>query len=169
MAQTSPILRFALEILHHALENYSTESPRHRKVAVLNLAQAVVLAVKAALVENNVRIYETNGRTINTHDALASLAKLWQVERIDGHARGELLVDERNSIQHRYGNVDDVSLDYHMETAFDVLRRILEREFDTGLDAWVRDTSLPTSGRRFALSTRASLCGRSQRCGNSPA
>ena len=140
MAQTSPILRFALEVFHHALENYSSDKPRNRKMAVLNLAQAVELAVKAALVEKNVSIYEKGGRSLNTHDSLACLAKLWNVPLIDYHARVELLVDERNAIQHRYGNVDDVSLDYHMETAFGVLRDILEREFDTVLDTWVRDT-----------------------------
>src|SRR4051794_18023016 len=117
MAQRSPILRFALEVLHHGLENYASESARHRKMAVLNLAQAVELAVKAALVENNVPIYEKGGRTLVVHDGLTALAKLWSVDRIDFHARIELLVDERNAIQHRYGVVDDVTLDYHMETA----------------------------------------------------
>lgn len=144
MAQTSPILRFALEIFHHALENYASDTPRHRKVAVLNLAQAVELALKAALVEKNIPIYEKGARTITTQDGLAELAKLWGVGRIDYHARVELLVDERNAIQHRYGNVDDVSLDYHMETAFGVLRQILEREFDTDLDSWIRDTVDPS-------------------------
>ena len=108
-------------------------------MAVLNLAQSVELAIKAALVENNVPIYEKGNRTIVVHDALAALAKLWNVDRIAFHARVELLVDERNAIQHRYGTVDDVTLDYHMETAFSVLRAILVEEFDTGLDAWIRD------------------------------
>lgn len=140
MAQTSPILRFALEVLHHALENYVTDTPRHRKLAVLHLAQAVELTIKAALVERNVPIYEKNGRTLNSHDALRCLADLWEVERIDHHARVELLIDERNAIQHRYGNVDNVSLDYHMETTFDAVAEILNREFDTDLSSWIRDT-----------------------------
>lgn len=140
MAQTSPILRFALEILQHGLENYASGTPRHRKVAVLNLAQAVELSIKAALVERNVPIYQKNSQTINTHDALANLAKLWGVDRVDFHARVELLVDERNAIQHRYGNVDDVGLDYHMETAFQALGQVLETEFDTDLNDWITDT-----------------------------
>ncbi len=139
MAQTSPIIRFALEVFHHALENYATESPRHRKMAVLGLAQAVELAVKAALVENNVPIYEKSGRTIAVHDALSALARHWSLDRVEFHARLELLVDERNALQHRYGTVDDVSLDYHMETTFGTLRSVLALEFDTNLDAWIRD------------------------------
>lgn len=140
MAQTSPILRFCLEVLHHAMENYASDTPRHRKMAVLNLAQSVELAIKAALVEGNVPIYEKGNRTITPHDGLANIAKMWGVERIALHARVELLIDERNAIQHRYGHIDDVGLDYHMETAFSVLSEILEREFDTKLDNWVIDT-----------------------------
>lgn len=140
MAQTSPILRFALEVFHNALENYASATPRHRKLAVLGLAQAVELSVKAALVEKNVPIYEKGGRTLTIHDALDRLAKLWNVDRVANHARVELLVDERNAIQHRYGNVDDVTLDYHTETAFGVLRELLRTEFDTALDGWVHDT-----------------------------
>lgn len=143
MAQTSPILRFALEVLYHALDNYATGTTRHRKMAVLNLAQAVELSIKAALVENNVPIYEKGGRTIVVHDALSALAKLWGVERVEFHARIELLADERNAIQHRYGTVDDVSLDYHMETTFGMLRAVLAQEFDTGLDDWIRDNVAP--------------------------
>jgi len=139
MAQTSPILRFALEVLHHALESYAADTPRHRKMAVLNLAQSVELCIKAALVENNIPIYDKGSRTIAIHDALTAWAKLWTVERVEYHARIELLVDERNAIQHRYGTVDDVSLDYHMETTFGILRDVLELEFDTDLDAWIRD------------------------------
>jgi uncharacterized protein YutE (UPF0331/DUF86 family) len=99
----------------------------------------VELAVKAALVEKNVSIYEKNNRTLNTHDALQQLAKVWGIERIDGQSRLELLLDERNAIQHRYGAVDDITLDYHMQTAFDILKEILTREFDTDLGDWIRD------------------------------
>ena len=107
---------------------------------MLNLAQAVELVVKAALVENNVSIFEKGSGTLTVNDALDRLAALWSVDRIGFHARVELLVDERNAIQHRYGNVDDVGLDYHLETAFGVLKEILEKEFDLVLNGWVLDT-----------------------------
>lgn len=54
-------------------------------------------------------------------------------------ARLELLIDERNAIQHRYGDVDDVTLDYHVETAFRTIEGILRSEFDMELSDWVRD------------------------------
>jgi len=139
LLQTSPIIRFALEVFQHALENYCSDQPRTRKMAVLSMAQALELALKAALVEKNVPIFEKNGRTINHHDALAQVAKIWSVDRIDNQTRVELLIDERNALQHRYGTVDDVALDYHMQTSFDVLSDIMQKEFDTELAGWIRD------------------------------
>ena len=44
-------------------------------MAVLNLAQAVELAVEATLVENNVPIYDKGNRTIVVHDALTALGE----------------------------------------------------------------------------------------------
>lgn len=140
MLQRSPIIRFALEVLQHALECYCSNKPRDKKIAVLHLTQSIELAIKAALVEKNIKIYEKDGsRTLNTHSALEQLGKAWKVERVEGQSRIELLIDERNAIRHRYGAVDDVTLDYHMQTAFDALKEILEKEFDTQLGDWIKD------------------------------
>jgi uncharacterized protein YutE (UPF0331/DUF86 family) len=139
MLQRSPILRFALEVFEHALESAVSERPRDRKLAVINLAQAVELAIKAALVEKNLSIYTKDSRTITSYDALRLLAELWTTPRVAMHSRMEVLIDERNAIQHRYGNVDDVTLDYHLETAFKTLEEILQREFDIELSDWIRD------------------------------
>lgn len=139
MLQRSPILRFALEVFDHSLANATSTNPRDWKMAVMSLAQSVELAVKAALVEQNVPIYDKKaGMTITIRDALGKLAELWDQDRVDMHSRLELLVDERNAIQHKYGAIDEVTLDYHMETVFAVLRELLQREFDIELDDWIR-------------------------------
>ena len=140
MLQRSPILRFALEVFEHALELFVDDTPRNRKLAVLNLAQAAELSVKAALVENNISIFTRDGRTINPHECLKELAAAWAVERVDMQSRLELLIDERNAIQHRYGHIDDVTLDYHLETAYETLKSVLRSEFDIDLDDWIRDS-----------------------------
>lgn len=140
MLQGSPIIRFALEVLQHALESYCSKNERDKKISVLHLAQSIELSVKAALVENNISIYEKDGhRTLNPHIAIGSLAKVWGIEKIPNQARVELLIDERNAIQHRYGSIDDITLDYHMQTAFNILSNILKSEFDTELEDWIRD------------------------------
>ncbi len=148
MLQRSPILRFALEVFEHALESAVSDRSRDRKLAVINLAQCVELAVKAALVEKNISIYTKESRTITPHEALRLLAELWASPRIAMHSRLEVLIDERNAIQHRYGDVDDVTLDYHLETAFETLEEILRREFDIDLSDWVRDNVAETVWKR---------------------
>lgn len=148
MLQRSPILRFALEVFEHALESAVSGRARDRKLAVINLAQSIELAVKAALVEKNSSIYTKDGKTVNTHEALKLLAGHWSIERLATHSRIEVLIDERNSIQHRYGDVDDVTLDYHMETAFRCLDEVLRREFDIELSDWVQDNVDPATWKR---------------------
>ncbi len=148
MLQRSPILRFALEVFEHALELFLSAKPRDRKLAVLNLAQSAELAVKAALIERNASIYQKDGKTINAHEALKQLASAWQLERIELQSRLELLIDERNAIQHRYGDVDDVTLDYHVETVFRTIEGVLRSEFDTELSDWIRDNIAEDVWRR---------------------
>jgi len=139
MPQRSPIMRFALEVFEHALENYVGGGPKKRKMTVLNLAQVVELAAKAVLVEANEPIFEKNRHTISAHEAFQRLAQVWNLARLPTLARLELLIDERNTIQHRYGPVDDVTLDYHMQTVFDTLDNLLRRGFDAELQQWIKD------------------------------
>jgi hypothetical protein len=153
MLSRSPILRFALEVFDHGLANAVSDNPRDWKMAVMSMAQTVELVVKATLVERNVPIYGKDNKTITSHEGLTSLAQLWQQDRINMHARIQVLVDERNSIQHKYGAIDSVTLDYHLDTVFEFLRPLLANEFDLDLDDWIR-SEVPTevcSKVRFVL------------------
>lgn len=142
MIHRSPILRFAIEVFLYALELQARRQDRDRKLAVMHLAQVVELAVKAALVERNIQIFERNGKTLGTHEAQEALTKAWG-KPIHMRARIELLIDERNAIQHRYGNVDDLTLDYHLETVIEFLRVLMKEDFDTDLDGMVRSALAP--------------------------
>src|SRR5690606_27754938 len=61
------------------------------------------------------------------------------------------LVDERNAMQHRYGDVDPHTLAYHLDTVTDFLRSLLTDKFEMDLDEYVRltDQALATSSTRF--------------------
>lgn len=143
MVSNSPILRFALEVLERGLTDAVSERPRDGKMAVLALAQTVELVVKASLVEANIPIYTKDNKTIVIHEGLTQLAQHLGIERLPMHARIQLLVDERNAIQHKYGSVDQVTLDYHLDTVFQFLRDVLATQFDLDLDAWLREESDP--------------------------
>lgn len=114
----------------------------------MHLAQVVELAVKAALVEHNISIYSKKDetRTLSSHEAQEQLATVWGKGPLPMRARIGLLIDERNAIQHRYGNVDELTFDYHMETVIEFLRALMKEDFDTDLDAMVRGV-LPNISR----------------------
>lgn len=153
---SSPMLRFSLELYTHSLKAHLGATDFERKLAVLSLAQAVELAVKAALVEDNISVYEHGNKTVNTHTAREKLGKAWK-SPVPSEARIELLIDERNAMQHRYGSVDPLTLEYHIETVTEFLRALLDEKFDESLDDYVA-AALPTdiaNLSRFVKSTVA--------------
>lgn len=76
------------------------------------------LALKAALVVHNRSIYGNDpGRTLSNSEAIKSLGRAWDADHLPHSARAELLFEERNTIQHRYGAVDEATTDFHMESA----------------------------------------------------
>lgn len=140
MPKRSPIMRSALELFEHCLEHYAAGGERDRKIVALNLAQVVELSLKASLVVHNESIYEKDGkRTLNAYSCMDTLEKKWAVNPLPFRSRVEILIDERNAIQHRYGTLDIITADYHMESAVGILAEILKRDFDTDLHALVRE------------------------------
>lgn len=134
-------MRAAVELLEHALEHVVTNDERDRRIAVLHLAQVVELGAKAALVSQNEPMYEKAGsRTLTVHQSLDRVEELRGGDRLPARARVELLIDERNAIQHRYGTLDEETLGYHVETVLILFGAILDEFFDTDLHQFIRDT-----------------------------
>lgn len=75
---------------------------------------------------------------------LDRLGQLWEVERPPQMARLELLLDERNAMQHRFGTVDPLTMDYHMGSVFMFLQYLMNREFAADLHSFLRE-NLPES------------------------
>jgi hypothetical protein len=132
-------MKTALELFVHAIEHYSGRTPKDCRLAVLHLAHAVELAAKSVLVKHNVPIYLDERRTMTTRGTFDKLGEIWGATPAPHLARVELLIDERNAIQHRYGTIDDVTIDYHMETAFLVMAEVLGRDYGADLHQFVRD------------------------------
>jgi hypothetical protein len=137
----SPILKTSLELLVHAFEHYSGGTPRDYRFCVLHLAHAAELAVKAALVERNQSIYLGSAKTLDVH---AAINKLKTERHLPGNedlayrSRLDLLIDERNAIQHRYGTVDEVTMRYLLEGAFYFLYDLMYTEFNLDLRNYIQ-------------------------------
>jgi hypothetical protein len=139
VAWNLPIMRAAVELLEHALEHAVAGEERDRRIAVLHLAQVIELGAKAALVSRNIPIYAKGSTTLTVHQSLDEVEKL-RGDRLPARARVELLVDERNAIQHRYGALDAETLEYHVESVLTLFGAILDEFFDTDLHQFIRDT-----------------------------
>ncbi len=132
-------MRAAIELLEHALEHVVAGDEKDRRIAVLHLAQVVELGAKAALVSQNEPVYNKHGRTVAVHEALDRVEVI-RKDRLPARARVELLIDERNAIQHRYGALDQETLYYHVESVLMLFGAIMEEFFDTDLHQFIRDT-----------------------------
>ncbi len=131
-----------MEIFIHAIEHYVKRSGKDNRLTVLHLAHAIELAIKASLLRHNQSIYENEKYTVTARDGLKRLKRHWQISRdaeVPMRARIELLIDERNTLQHRYGDIDLITLDYHMETAFHFMAEVLDRDYNTNIHDLMRD------------------------------
>lgn len=131
MAVAAPLLRNSLELLGHAVEHYVGGSPKDWRIAVQLLWQSCELAAKDVLVHENVPIVDNTGKFLSGRVCIAKVGDVWGVGTTPRLAEIDLLRDERNAIQHRYGTIDEYTMDYYMEIAFAFATEVLKRQ---GLD-----------------------------------
>jgi uncharacterized protein YutE (UPF0331/DUF86 family) len=128
MSDSGPLFLSAIELLAHAIELYGDDS-RKRKFVVLHLANAIEVLLKDLMVDQGISIYEPKrGITVNIWAAFDSL----EVKGIAFPERPviEILVDDRNAIQHRFGSPDAKTVSYYLEKALGFFARILKDHYD---------------------------------------
>jgi len=96
----SPLLKFGLESLEHALEQYIIGTDKSRRFGILHCDLAIELILKEKLRTLGESIFIKNGRTLDYHDVLNKLINNKGVV-IPEHADLELIHDVRNLIQHK--------------------------------------------------------------------
>jgi len=146
LPHTSPIMKTSLELFRHAIEHYVSGSDSDYRIAVLHLSHSLELAVKTCLVNNNFSIFQKEGYTVPLRDGLKKLGEVWKVkgqDKIPYSARVELLVDERNAIQHRYGTIDPITMHYHMETAHEFMKEIFQKEYSLDIYDFIKENVSP--------------------------
>jgi hypothetical protein len=139
MKNRSPLLVSALELVAHAIDLYLQANHRKYKFIVLHLANAVELVLKDRVLLAGISIYtdeRPRPRTIGIWRAFDLLAN----EGIEIAERPfvELLVDDRNTLQHRFGFPDAISVHYYLEQVVAFFNRFLEAEYEADLAAEIR-------------------------------
>lgn len=137
MSYNSPLFVSTLELLAHATELFVDDNYNQKKYkfVILHLSNAVELILKDCLIDQGVSIYKPNNpkETINIWAAFNELEKLEEPISIKERPIIELLVDDRNTIQHRFGFPTALTVVYYLEQVIPFFTRFLKGQYDIEL------------------------------------
>jgi uncharacterized protein YutE (UPF0331/DUF86 family) len=132
VSDKSPLFVSALELLAHATELFALNNTRKYKFVILHLANAIELVLKDCIIDQGQSIYEERGnRTINIWESFKKLKA--EGIKIPERPVIELLIDDRNTIQHRFGYPDAETVWYYLEQVVAFFRRFLNDHYGVKL------------------------------------
>lgn len=132
MSDKSPLFVSALELLAHATEHFTQNKSKKYKFVILHLANAIELILKDCVIDQGLSIYEPkNNRTINIWECFKKLEG--QGIKIPERPVIELLIDDRNTIQHRFGYPNAGSVYYYLEEVVTFFQRFLNEQYGVQL------------------------------------
>lgn len=132
MAKESPLFQSAMELLGHSIEHFNGNSELDRKFVILHGANAVELLLKDLLLDLGESIFSKPKETLSIHSAVRILRE--KNVSLPGFNKIELLIDERNALQHRYGSPNELTTIFYMDATFDFIRQAVADHYDLDLD-----------------------------------
>lgn len=132
MAIESPLFQSAMELLGHSITHYNGKKELDRKLLILHLANAVELILKDLVLDSGESIYKGPKETITIQGCIKVLQdksiSLPLLNKI------ELLVDERNALQHRFGSPNELTSIFYMNIAERFFREVLKKYYSQEYD-----------------------------------
>lgn len=134
MSENSPLFISSMELVAHAIDLYTTgDNSKKHKFIILHLANAIELILKDKVIDIGHSIYDkkNNQRTIGIWDCFNILEE----KNINVKERPviELLIDDRNTIQHRFGFPNSESIFFYISSTLEYFKRFLEEEYNLEL------------------------------------
>ncbi|TWG78956.1 hypothetical protein L602_000800000250 [Cupriavidus gilardii J11] len=112
MAIESPLFQSSMELFGHAITHFNGTSELDRKLVILHLSNSVELLLKDMLLDSGESIYKNPKETITIHGCIELLGtKKIAVPYLN---KLELLIDERNALQHRFGSPNELTAIFYM-------------------------------------------------------
>jgi len=127
MGDGSPLFHSALDLLAHASEHYVGTEERDRKLVILHLANSIELLLKDRLLDLGISIYESQKQTKTITRVFADLEK--QNVLVPQKHIIELLIDERNNIQHRFGSPNSLMVKYYFDNSLKFFEEFMNSAF----------------------------------------
>lgn len=132
MAIESPLFQSAMELLGHSISHYNGNKELDRKLVILHLANAVELILKDLVLDAGKSIYKNPKETITIQGCLSALedakVDLPYLNKI------ELLIDERNALQHRFGSPNELTAIFYMNIAKEFFKSVLRKHYGQDYD-----------------------------------
>lgn len=134
MSETSPLFISSIELIAHAIDLYVSRDAKKLKFAILHLANAVELILKDRVVDCGQSIYKDNSKqTITIWEAFKILEGCGVL--VPEKPVIELLVDDRNTIQHRYGYPNGEAVFHYLQQTLAFFTRFLSENYGVELRA----------------------------------
>lgn len=128
MSEKSPLFISAIELVAHSVELLLSGNVRKNKFAILHLANSIELILKDLLVDHGTSIYQDKGKmTINVWAAFSYLEE--HAITFPERPRLEMLIDDRNAIQHRFGYPDKETVLYYLSTVVTTMDRLMKEVY----------------------------------------
>ena len=150
MAYDSPLFQSSLELFGHAIEHFNWGSEKDRKFVILHLANAVELIFKDLLLDLGESIYKNPKETITITSSIKTLTEEKGIQ-IPNLNKLELLIDERNSLQHRYGFPNELTSIFYMDAVYNFFKEFLKGNYDLDIDKILEDFVSPDDLASFQL------------------
>jgi len=132
MAIESPLFQSSIELLGHSITHFNGTGELDRKLLILHLANAVELILKDVLLDLGESIYKNPKETVTINGCLESLkAKGFA---IPFQNKIELLIDERNALQHRFGSPNELTAIFYMNISVEFFREVLKLHYRQDYD-----------------------------------
>lgn len=117
-----------MELFGHSFSHFNASEELDRKLVILHLANAVELILKDLVLDTGTSIYKGPKETITIHGAIKALQE--QSITVPFLNKIELLIDERNALQHRFGSPNELTTIFYMNIAQDFFREVLRDRYD---------------------------------------
>jgi uncharacterized protein YutE (UPF0331/DUF86 family) len=131
MAYESPIFQSSIDLFAHSIEHFNSGTERDRKFVILHLANSVELLLKDLLLDLGETIYKNPKETISIAGAISTLTK--KNINIPFLNKLELLIDERNALQHRYGFPNELTTIFYMDTTYKFFESFLKDNYSLNI------------------------------------
>jgi len=127
VAIESPLFQSSMELLGHSLSHYNGKKELDRKLVILHLANAIELILKDLVLDAGKSIYKNPKETITIQGCITALSD--EGINIPFLNKVELLIDERNALQHRFGSPNELTSIFYMNIAQEFFKEVLKKYY----------------------------------------